>query len=60
VGNGGVFVLNALFVSTPNTATDINQLKTTLSGNARSQVSNRFMPAFRKMASIKDKRSKYF
>ena len=60
VGNGGVFVLNALFVSTPNTATDISQLKTTLSGNARSQVSNRFMPAFRKMASIKDKRSKYF
>lgn len=60
VGNGGVFMLNALFVTTPNTATDINQFKTTLSSNARSQVSNRFMPAFRKMASIKDRRSKYF
>lgn len=60
IGNGGVFVVNALFVTTPNAATDLNQLKTTLASNMRMQVGSRFMPAFRKTAKVVDKRSKYF
>lgn len=60
-GNNGVYVVNAFNVSTPASATaDVNQLKTTLAGSARAQVATRFMPAFRKMAKIKDNRSKYF
>ena len=60
IGTNGVYVVNALSISTPNSSTDLNQLKTTLSGNTRAQISNRFMPAFRKSAKISDKRSKYF
>ncbi len=60
-GNNGVYVVNAFNVSTPASATaDVNQLKTTLATSARAQVATRFMPAFRKMAKIKDNRSKYF
>lgn len=60
-GNNGVYVVNAFNVSTPTSATaDVNQLKTTLATSARAQVGTRFMPAFRKMAKIKDNRSKYF
>lgn len=59
-GNNGVYVVNAFNVSTPSSASDVNQLKTTLATSARAQVSTRFMPAFRKMAKIKDNRSKYF
>lgn len=59
-GNNGVYVVNAFNVSTPSSASDVNQLKTTLATSARSQVNTRFMPAFRKMAKVNDKRSKYF
>lgn len=60
VGNNGVYVVNAFNVSTPSSASDVNQLKSTLATSARAQVGTRFMPAFRKMAKIKDNRSKYF
>lgn len=59
-GNNGVYVVNAFNVTTPSSASDVNQLKTTLATSARAQVGTRFMPAFRKMAKIKDNRSKYF
>jgi len=59
-GNNGVYVVNAFNVSTPSSASDVNQLKSTLATSARAQVGTRFMPAFRKMAKIKDNRSKYF
>lgn len=59
-GNNGVYVLKAFHVSTPTASNDVNQLKTTLAGSARAQVGTRFMPAFRKMAKIVDRRSKYF
>lgn len=59
-GNNGVYVVNAFNVSTPSPDADVNQLKTTLAASARAQVGTRFMPAFRKMAKIKDNRSKYF
>ena len=59
-GNNGVYVVNAFNVTTPSSASDVNQLKSTLATSARAQVGTRFMPAFRKMAKIKDNRSKYF
>lgn len=60
LGNNGVYVVNAFNVTTPSSASDVNQLKSTLATSARAQVGTRFMPAFRKMAKIKDNRSKYF
>jgi peptidyl-prolyl cis-trans isomerase D len=59
-GTNGVYVVNAFNISTPSSEFDVNQFKTTLAASARAQVGTRFMPAFRKMAKIKDYRSKYF
>ena len=60
VGNSGVFVLQVISKNVPGAATNIPQIRRTMAGNIRSQVSFRLIETLKENAEITDRRSRFY